>query len=185
MEDDVLRRAQEGDPEAFRSLVEAYTPLAWRLACSLLGDPLAAEDAVQEAWVDVWRALPRFRVERSFRPWLTTLVANRCRSMRRRRSVPTIALHEALVDDIPDRESATDAPAPDDDADLAAALRRLPAEQRQVLRLRYFADLELAEIALVTGLPLGTVKSRLHRALAALRSSLSVDAGRAREGGHS
>lgn len=174
MEDDLIRRAQQGDQEAFRSLVTAYTDLVWRTASALLGDRLAVEDALQDAWLDVWRGLRGFRRDRPFRPWLLTVVANRCRMSARRQHLLTLPL---------DDDEATLPPEPDGavegllraetEAELLAATLELPAEQRRALELRYFAGLDLAEIALVMGTPAGTVKSRLHRALGALRVRLA------------
>ncbi len=171
MERDWIAGACNGDEAAFRRLVEAYGALAWRTARVLSPDAASAEDAVQEAWLDAWRGLPRFDHARPFRPWLLTLVANRCRKAGRRRAPPRVAL---------DDPGAAALAAPEDAlgvllrreaaAAVRAAVAALPPEQRRALDLRYFADLELAEIALVTGAPLGTVKSRLHRALGALRA---------------
>lgn len=184
MEDDLIRRTQGGDQAAFRALVEQYTPMAWRTARALLADRGAAEDALQDAWLDVWRAAPRLDPTRPFRPWLLTVVANRCRMQARRRSLPMAPLDDALAERLADAtsERAYDAPSSHngaatfaaDDSSLDAALAALTTEQRRVLALRYHADLDLNEIADVLAIPLGTVKSRLHRALAALRARLGV-----------
>lgn len=175
MEDDeLIARAQLGDTDAFHRLVESYSDVAWRTARVLLQDRGQAEDAIQEAWLDVWQGLHRFTLGRPIRPWLLTLVANRCRMSGRRRVVMTVPLTvdeaELLVgaDDVGGDLLRREA-----DADLRAALALLPPDQQRVLELRYFADLDLGEIAAVTGIALGTVKSRLHRALGALRISLS------------
>ncbi|MEO6889206.1 MAG: sigma factor, partial [Ktedonobacteraceae bacterium] len=66
MEDDIIQRAQRGDQRAFQQLVEGYSDLAWRTARVLLAERAAAEDAVQEAWLDTWRGLPRFQLARPF-----------------------------------------------------------------------------------------------------------------------
>jgi len=181
MEDDLIRRTQGGDQAAFRTLVERYTPVAWRTARALLADRGAAEDALQDAWLDIWRAAPRLDPARPFRPWLLTIVANRCRMQARRRSLPLAplddALAERLADETADGDASDDGGASAfaaDDASLDAALAALTTEQRRVLALRYHADLDLNEIADVLAIPLGTVKSRLHRALAALRARLGV-----------
>jgi len=186
MEDDLIRRTQGGDQAAFRALVEQYTPVAWRTARALLADRGAAEDALQEAWLDVWRAAFRLDPARPFRPWLLAVVANRCRMQARRHALPLApiddALAERLADDTPwgDGElgdSSSNGSAhiltPDDTA-LRDALATLTTDQRRLLALRYDADLELAEIAAVLAVPLGTVKSRLSRALAALRARLGA-----------
>ena len=181
MEDDLIRRAQGGDQATFRALVEQYTPVAWRTARALLADRSAAEDALQDAWLDIWRATPRLDPARPFRPWLLTVVANRCRMQARRRSLPLAPLDDALAERLADETSESGyvgygaAPTSTaDDASLNAALAALTTEQRRVLALRYHADLDLNEIAEVLAIPLGTVKSRLHRALAALRARLGV-----------
>ncbi len=99
MQDELIRRAQQGDTVAFRALVEAYTPGAWRVARILISDRGQAEDALQEAWVDVWRGLLRYDTARPFRPWLLAIVGNRCRMLGRRHNVPTQPL---VADTLPD-----------------------------------------------------------------------------------
>jgi RNA polymerase sigma-70 factor, ECF subfamily len=174
MEADIIRRAQSGDQRAFQRLVEQHTHVVWHTAAALLRDRALAEDAAQEAWVDVWKALYTFQPDRPFRPWLLAVVANRCRMLLRRRSLTTISLdYEAstFVTDITDSHD-TEALAlqTEADAELRTMLASLTTEQRTILELHFFADLALAEIALVIDTPLGTVKSRLHRALHTLRS---------------
>ena len=166
MEDELIEQAQSGDHQAFRQLVDTYTPLLWRVAYAMLSERMAAEDALQEAWLDVWRNLPRFQRSRPLRPWLLTILANRCRMVMRKRQLPQRSLDEES-----EPAAATDpiVAAIESSESLTQLLSGLPPEQKRVLELRYFADLELAEIAHVTGWPLGTVKSRLHRALATLR----------------
>jgi RNA polymerase sigma factor (sigma-70 family) len=184
MEDELIERIRQGDASAFQELVESCATLAGHVARVLVPDRALAEDAVQEAWVDVWRGLPTFDARRPFRPWLLALVANRCRKAVRRRELQTTDLAAAeagapaavcdLADDAVRREAG---------AELHALLLTLPHEQWQVLALRFFADLELAEIGLVVGIPLGTVKSRLHRALAAARERLERECSAVPEGG--
>lgn len=174
MDEDLIKRAQEGNQSAFRALMETYARVAWRTAWVLLGDRMLAEDATQDAWLNVWRSLPTFQRGRSFRPWLLTIVANRCRTLSRR-VVPVISLDAddpqhvivAAVDDV-----AALYVRQETDAEVRAALAQLPLDQRAVVDLRYFAGLDLAEIAAVLQVPLGTVKSRLHRAHGALRLRL-------------
>jgi RNA polymerase sigma-70 factor (ECF subfamily) len=168
----LIRRAQHGDIAAFQDLVDRYASLTGRAARALLADPAAAEDAVQEAWLDSWRGLARFDTGRPFRPWILTLVANRCRMQLRRRRLILVPLAAAYITPSGDNVEATILAAAGD-ADLRAALAALPAEHQQVLALRYYADLDLDEIAAVIGAPLGTVKSRLHRALRTLRGRLA------------
>jgi RNA polymerase sigma-70 factor (ECF subfamily) len=168
----LVERARRGDRAAFRGLYEAHAATARRVARALLADPAAAEDAAQDAWVDAWRGLPRFLPGRPFRPWLVALVANRCRMTARRRAVDR--LDPGAAERLADRaDVAAQATAGLVDPLLVAALAALPPAQRRVLELRVLADLDLAEIAAATGRPVGTVKSRLHRAVAALRIALA------------
>lgn len=181
----LITHASQGDALAFQRLVERYADLVSRLARTLLADRALAEDAAQEAWVDVWRSLPRFDTGQPFRPWLLTVVANRCRKAVRRRSLPTIPL-DGDAFDAPDatgavderllgRDIAEDALHGEALREVSAIIATLPAEQRRILALRFFADLELAEIALLTNSPLGTVKSRLSRALGVIRDRLGPE----------
>lgn len=177
MEDDLIVRAARGDAAAFAGLVEQHGAMTARVARVLLRDATAAEDAAQEAWVDAWRALPRFRAGEALRPWLLTLVANRCRKAARRRALTTIPLEVTAVDSVRvSGDVAEGALRRETAGELRAALAALPADQQRVLELRYFAELELAEIGVVMNCPVGTVKSRLHRGLAALRERLGAPA---------
>ncbi len=177
MESDLIRRAQSGDQAAFREIVEQYATLTERTARVLMRgrSRLEAEDAVQETWLDAWRSLPGFHLGRSFRPWILTLLANRCRMSMRRKTLSTVPYGT----DLPEPQNGTDPTAMPPliagqprDEELERALTQLEESQRQVVALRFYADLSLEEIAEVTGAPLGTVKSRLHRALAKLREWL-------------
>ena len=173
MEDDLIRSAQAGNHAAFRALVDIYTPVAWRAALVLLPDRGSAEDALQESWLDVWRGLPRFQCGRPFRPWLLTIVARRCWMTTRRRSLPAVPFDLEALEVLPGADRVSDRLLRlEADQALQAALATLPAEQQRILELRFFADLDLTEIALVLDIPLGTVKSRLHRALGVLRKRL-------------
>ncbi|GHO74062.1 RNA polymerase subunit sigma-24 [Ktedonobacter sp. SOSP1-85] len=177
IDETIILRAQKGDSRAFQQIVEKYHGLTWRTARVLLGNSTLVEDILQEAWIDVWRGLPRLQNRQTFRSWLLTVVANRCR-MTFRRSVPMTVSMETEPDVLLLPSEIEDAleqiMRQEMSVDLQAALGMLPADQRRVLELRYFADLELSEIAEVTSLPLGTVKSRLHRATNALRTLLQV-----------
>jgi RNA polymerase sigma-70 factor (ECF subfamily) len=167
----LVAQAQHGDRDAFRRLVEIYAPVVGRTTRALLADRGEAEDAEQEAWVDVWRGLPRFEVGRPFRPWLLAVVSNRCHMKARRRTLTTVPYDSESVEHAPVEDEG---PGAEIDGELHEALARLDEDQRRVLALRYYADLQLDEIAEVLGVPLGTVKSRLHRGLGTLRGLLSA-----------
>ena len=185
MEDDLILQAQLGNTEAFRRLVVMHGDIAWRTARVLLRDAGRAEDAVQEAWLDAWRGLAGFQIHRAFRPWLLTLVANRCRMALRRRTLTTVPITRDIGEGLCGADDVVDAALRrETDAVLRDALATLPAEQAHVLELRFYADLELTEIAGISGVPLGTVKSRLHRALTSLRASLQQPAATTPDGDH-
>jgi RNA polymerase sigma-70 factor (ECF subfamily) len=175
----LVERARRGDEAAYATLVRAggLDAVAFRTACLLAGSAADAEDALQEALVKAWRALPRFRSGAPFRPWLLTIVANEARSRRRaagRRAGWTL---RAAVE----AQTAEDAPSPEATVlvrersrELAGALGALPERDRVVLVLRYVLDLSEREMAAVLDCRPGTVKSRLARALDRLREEVDA-----------
>lgn len=173
MEEDLIRSAQLGNETAFGKLVEIYAQLTERTARALVIDRTVAEDAVQEAWIDVWLNLSHFQLDRPFRPWLLTIVANRCRKSLRRNVLPVVqfdnCLSEILTSTADPETSVLNTIYQDE---LRVAITKLQFEQQQILALRFFSDLKLEEIATVIDMPLGTVKSRLHRSLNTLRIKL-------------
>ena len=174
-ERDLVARAKRGDIAAYEELVRAYQGLAHR-AAFLVGDAAEADDAVQEAFVKAYRALGRFREGSPFRPWLLRIVANEARN--RRRSAGRRANLALRV--VEDRPADGAAPSPEEAvlvherrAALAAAIARLREEDRLVVTCRYLLDLSEAETAATLGIPTGTAKSRLARALVRLRVLLA------------
>ena len=166
---DLVARALAGEPPAFAHLVRRHAPIAKRMAV-LWGAGADADDVVQDAFIKAYSALPRFRGSKGFRAWLLSIVHNETRNLHRARgrrtareslAGPSAELwildpeEEALSTDRRDR--------------LLASVRRLPIELRDVVSCRYLLELSEAETAVVLKLPPGTVKSRLHRALASLR----------------
>ncbi len=139
----------------------------FRLALLMLDDPAEAEDAVQEAAVKAWRKLSSVR--EAVRPWFLAIVANECRSVRRRRWFSVLRR-----DDIEVSVRWSD---PVDGAELRRAVRSLSPDQRMVIALRFYLDLPLEEVAAALGTPVGTVKSRVHRAVHALRAALAEEEG--------
>jgi RNA polymerase sigma factor (sigma-70 family) len=172
---ELVARARDGDADAFGALVARHQQAAFRVAWLIARDPGEAEDAVQEAFVKAWRAMPRFRAEAPFRPWILRIASNearnRARSTRRR---DALALREAAAvgtgDAAPSPEAA--ALSRDEAETLTHALDRLPERDRIVIAYRWLLDLSEAETAEILGVRLGTVKSRLSRALRRLREEL-------------
>lgn len=173
----LIERARDGDLTAFNALVVRFQDPVYSLALRMLGSPAAAEDATQEAFIRAWRRLDSFRGGR-FQSWLFTIVANLSRDeLRRRGRRPQTSLDAARDD--PDRASldpADGGPSPEAVAEqgdlralLESALAQLPDDWREVVVLSDVQDMAYDEIAEITGLPLGTVKSRLSRARGRLR----------------
>jgi RNA polymerase sigma-70 factor (ECF subfamily) len=162
--DPVLLRAVEGDPVARRALVDRLGPLVWSLCRRLDPDP---EDATQEVWEKVLRALPGFDPAgtASLSTWVATIAHRHLVDRHRRRVTRGVAVD-------PD-EAAPPAAAPrPEQARLESALGRLPEDQRRVVVLHHVHGVALEDIAAEEGVALGTVKSRLHRARARLVEEL-------------
>jgi RNA polymerase sigma factor (sigma-70 family) len=167
-------RARDGDVGAFEELVTRYQGIAFRVAWLVVRNRGDAEDAVQDAFVKAYYAMPRYRPGAPFRPWILRIVTNearnRGRSSRRREG---LALRLAAT------EEANQVPPPEaavlDRADaeaLVAALGRLPERDRLVIAYRYLFEMSEAETAQAMEVRPGTVKSRLSRALVRLRTEL-------------
>ena len=142
---------------------------AFRLAYLFLGDATEAEDVGQEAFVRAYRALDRFDATRPFRPWLLSIVTNLARN--RRRSLGRyLAAWRRLVQTTSDCAPAAYEPETWRAQALWQAVRRLSQQDQEIIYLRYYLELPESETASTLGVAPGTVKSRLHRALARLRS---------------
>jgi RNA polymerase sigma factor (sigma-70 family) len=166
-----VARVLGGDLAAYGHLVRRHATIAKRMAV-LWGAADEADDVVQEALVRAYTALPRFRPGEEFRPWLLAIVRNvtyNSRRTRGRRAAREVLAAEAWpVSDAADE--ALDAVRRDR---LLADVRQLPAELREVVVCRYLLELSEKETATALGLRAGTVKSRLHRALARLREEVA------------
>jgi len=175
-EDSVLiARAVRGDSAAYEEIVKRYQQVAFRTAYVVTGSAADAEDAAQEAFVKAYRALDRFRPDAPFRPWLLRIVANEARNRVRssgRRQHLDLRLAEGFRpgDAAPSPEAV--AVAADERRRLLALVNALSDEDRRVIACRYFLELSSEETAAALGVPEGTVKSRLSRALARLRTQV-------------
>lgn len=153
-----------------------YQDVAFRTACLILRDPAEAEDAAQEAIVKAYRAIGRFRAGSAFRPWLLKIVSNQAlTSMRSRRQRAAAAERAAAAQSVvcPDIDERV---IDNERAQLIwRALHSLNERERVVVYLRYFLALPERELAEYLGCAPGTVKSRLHRALARLRRTIASD----------
>jgi RNA polymerase sigma-70 factor (ECF subfamily) len=153
---------------AFDELVAIHLEAGYRVALAILRVPDEARDALQDAAFKAWRALGRLRDGRSARAWFLRIVANQCRSVRRRHwwsvvRLPEIELHGAEF------ESASAA-----GADLQQALARLSPDERLPLFLHFYLDLPLEEVGAVLGLSAAGAKTRVYRAARKLRPGLEL-----------
>lgn len=171
---EIVARVRAGDRDAYAELVRRHAPVALRTAL-LLGAGADAEDVVQEAFVKAYTGLGRFREGASFRPWLLRIVTNEARNLHRGSGRRQAREHLAWQRTQPLLATAS----PDDAvltaarrAALVSALGELPERDRQVVVCRHLLELDERETATVLGVPLGTVKSRLSRALRKLEQRL-------------
>jgi RNA polymerase sigma-70 factor (ECF subfamily) len=141
---------------------------AYRLAGYILGDATEAQDAVQDALVKAWRNWSSLRDTDSFGPWFDRIVVNVCRDrLRRHRTLRMVDLDEAFGVESDDAFAAMLA-----GDEVAVAVARLGPDHRIAIAMRYWQDMTLGDIAETLEVPLGTVKSRIHNALRALRAEL-------------
>jgi RNA polymerase sigma factor (sigma-70 family) len=170
---DLVEQARRGDHDAFTVLAGATIGRLDAAARLILRDPDRAQDAVQETLVRCWRDLPTLRDIDRFDAWLNRLFLNACRDQLRhaKRRRIEVTLPDALPTAVPDALSALA-----DRDQIERGVSRLDPEHRVVIVLHYFLGLPLPDAAAAMGIPLGTAKSRLHRATRALRAVLDADA---------
>ncbi|MEV4640589.1 sigma-70 family RNA polymerase sigma factor [Actinoplanes sp. NPDC049548] len=159
-------RAQLGERPALHELVNRWHEPVSRYVRSMVGRSGAAQDVSQEAWAAALRALPRLEQPERFRPWLFTIVRRAVLNHLRDRYAEPAAAEST------DAGSADEVAAVLDRAQVAEGLAAMPAAERDVLTLFYLQDLALEECAQVLAVPVGTVKSRLHRARRMMRDQL-------------
>jgi RNA polymerase sigma-70 factor (ECF subfamily) len=166
----LLDRARRGDQEAFAAVIRHYDPGLRTLAYRLLGDHNRMDDALQEAYVKAFRALPRFRGDSKLGTWLYRIAYNACLDeLKRSQRVVQLPLEEIA-------EPAGSWPDPDEAVaqrhDLAQALAALPPHERAAVLLVDAQGFDYKDAASVLGVPAGTVASRLSRARAGLRRAM-------------
>ncbi|MBS2532654.1 sigma-70 family RNA polymerase sigma factor [Catenulispora sp. NF23] len=164
-------RAADGDDEAFEHLVHRYAPRMLTLATRILGDRTEAEDAVQEAFVAAWRALPGFRADSQFPTWLYRIVTNKCLNLLRARR-PNAPLEDAGELRAPAGDPADAAEATETLRTLGQALDSLTDEQRACWVLREMDGLSYEEIGRILGIGEPSVRGRIHRARKALMEAV-------------
>jgi RNA polymerase sigma-70 factor (ECF subfamily) len=159
-----IRRCQAGDKEAFRVLAEEHERMLFGMAYLMTWDRDRSLEAVQEALLKAWKHLATFRGDR-LKPWLTRILVNEVKLQGRGKKVQSVPIEELdeqmaasnTVEDEAERDEFFSA--------VRKAVGTLPDQQKEAVILRYFADLTLAEVAVAAKCRVGTVKSRLSRAM--------------------
>jgi RNA polymerase sigma-70 factor, ECF subfamily len=182
-DDALVRRARTGDAAAFGVLVDTRIDRCYRLAWSILSNDADAADATQDALLTAWRQLPRLRDAAAFDGWLNRIVANAALMARRHR----LRLREVSVAPIQSGDMPREPePAPDlrartafddvvDNDAIGRGFDRLRPQDRMILVLHHVEERPVAEIARSLGIPVGTVKSRLHAARNALEKAMEAE----------
>jgi RNA polymerase sigma-70 factor (ECF subfamily) len=183
--EDLIRRFQRGQPRAFEALYERFKDTVYRTAFFVTRNSGDAEDAVQETFLDVMRALPNYRVEgpARFETWLYRVTVNRCRSRMRRKRAPSADWDEIeeqlerIPEEHPNHNPEGFALRRERAVALWQTVDTLPEAQRVVVLLRYQQGFSYSEIAQTLGISEGTVKSRLYHAHRRLKERLPSAAG--------
>ena len=167
----LIARIRAGDQAAMGELYDRFSGVVYGVALRVLGNTMAAEDVIQEVFLQLWRNPQAFDAARGrLAPWLAVIARNRAIDMLRKRQPE---------DDIDDLPIATSADLEDETArklavdKVRAVLAQLPSEQRKALEMAYFEGLTHTEIAGKTSEPLGTIKTRIRSGLLALRKALA------------
>jgi len=170
---ELVTRAQHGDREAFGLIAADIATRFLAISRRILRDLDLAEDATQQALVAVWRDLPQLRDPARFDAWSYRLLVRACYAEGRavRHWSPNL---RSLPEDAPAASNALDEVVVRDQ--LETAIRRLSVDHRTVLVLHHYADIPAERVAEIVGVPIGTVYSRLHHAMRALRAALEADA---------
>lgn len=168
MQRDLADRARQGDHDAFTALVDGSIGRLYAVACLILRDRDRAHDAVQEALVAAWQGFDGLHDRSRFGPWFDRILVNGCRDRLRRRRI----VRFVPIDAEDDRASDDPFQSFIDRDELLAGLHELSPDERVAIVLRFWADLPLEAIGDRLGWPLGTVKSRLHRAVRRLHQAL-------------
>lgn len=181
-DEELLSAFLEGDRASFELLVHRHIQELHQFSARFTLDPMAAEDVVQDTFLQVYHSAGSFDPKRRFKPWLFTIAANKARDhLRRRNRRRELPLEARIAEDDDSGQRfldlfSSDVPLPDEGLRLdetrqavRAAVDTVPEKLREVLILAYYHRMPYQDIAEVVGIPVGTVKSRLHAAVAAFR----------------
>ena len=176
-ENNLVRKAQEGDTQAFAELVLAHQQFAFHVALRALNNSQDAEDVVQDAFVKVWKSLKSFRQDSRFRTWLYRIVMNLCYNQlpKLRKDINTLdpdSIHLELMDTNPNMDPIIRLEGKETLTFIQQQIKSLPDQYRIMLLLRYQQGCSYAEISEILDVPLGTVKTGIFRARERLKDSV-------------
>jgi RNA polymerase sigma-70 factor (ECF subfamily) len=177
VEENVVTRSQCRDLAAFEQLVRTYQPYAFSLAMKFLCDEAEASDVVQDSFLRVWKNIDRYDPNQKFTTWLYKIVANLCvdrlRALKRSRSIFLSRDRDPVMEDLPDERDWETMRSHEQLADIIRTLSgQLSRKQRLVFTLRDLQDLTVDEVAEITGLSIGSIKTNLHYARKSIRDVL-------------
>jgi RNA polymerase sigma-70 factor (ECF subfamily) len=168
---ELVERVQKGDRDAFEHLCSLVVNRLYATAALILRDADLANDAVQETLIEMWRKLPTLRDPQAFEAWINKILVRRCYASTRRTRRLTVAVRSIQVEvSVRSEEWMVDTR-----DEIERAFRRLTPEQRAVLVMHHRLGLSDNDAAAALGIPVGTMKSRLNRATAALRAGVEAD----------
>ena len=168
----LVERARRGDHDAFAELARDAVVRLDRAARLILRDPELARDAVQEGLIRAWRDLPSLRDPDRFEAWLHRLTVNSCIDQARRRRRRLVEVELTNIHGPATADASTGLA---DREQVESVLRHLDEGGRAIVVLHYYLGMPLSEVATTLGVPIGTVKSRLHRALGEMRIAITAD----------
>ena len=182
-DEELIARVLAGDETSYGTLVARYQDYVYTIAVRIVGSDEDAEDIAQEAFVRAYRALPRFRGDSKFSSWLYRIATNRALThlKRRRRRADTVDIESGshveavVIDDGRSEETSPELRVRDEEFRRAvrAAVLELPEQYRVVVTLFYLEERSYKEVVATLGIPMGTLKTHLHRARALLREILT------------
>ena len=176
---EIVRLCLSGDADVFEALVERYGGRVYNVALRITHDPDAARDCAQDAFIRAYRALHQYDPAFPFGPWLFRITTNASLNFLQRGRGREVTVEE-LPEDPEPAESGPELSAvrKEDVQEVLDAMAQLPPAYRAALTLRHLQQLSYQEVADALGIPLGTVKTHLHRARAALKQTLAARKGK-------
>lgn len=171
----LIQQARRGDQTAWTEIISLYQEAVFRLAYLIVGDAHEAEDVAQDVFIRAMRYLPRFDAERPLKPWLLQITRNLARNRNRAASRYFQAITRLQHRHSPSLPVEQQVAAADKNQRLWWAIQQLRKSDQEVIYLRFFLDLPVADTAEILGVAQGTVKSRLYRALDRLQVVIERD----------